>query len=140
VTLDPAKMQAFGVTAPQVNAALRVLNLNAAGGKAEIGGTRQSVRVLGNAQGAYDLSQTEIPVAGRVVKLADIATCATVGRDHLAGQGGGKRWCSFIRRARGASDVSVYDNAVARSTRSRPRTPASISRCSSPRWITPRPV
>jgi multidrug efflux pump subunit AcrB len=50
VTLDPAKMQAFGVTAPQVNAALRVLNLNAAGGKAEIGGTRQSVRVLGNAQ------------------------------------------------------------------------------------------
>jgi uncharacterized protein (DUF433 family) len=45
VTLDPARMQAFGVTAPQVNAALRA-EPECGGGKAEIGGTRQSVRVL----------------------------------------------------------------------------------------------
>jgi multidrug efflux pump subunit AcrB len=62
VTLDPQRMQALGVTAGQVNAVLRQLNLNAAGGKAEIGGTRQSVRVLGNARNAFDLSQTDIPL------------------------------------------------------------------------------
>ncbi len=47
VTLDPARMQSLGVTASQVNSALRQLNVNAAGGKAEIAGSRQSVRVLG---------------------------------------------------------------------------------------------
>ena len=43
------KMQSLGVTASQVNTALRQLNVNAAGGQAEIAGSRQSVRVLGNA-------------------------------------------------------------------------------------------
>lgn len=114
VTLDPARMQAFGVTAPQVNAALRVLNLNAAGGKAEIGGTRQSVRVLGNAQDAFALSQADIPVAGRVVKLADIATVRDAwGEITSLGKVNGKQVVTFsIARARGASDVSVYDKSM----------------------------
>ncbi|MCB2057011.1 MAG: efflux RND transporter permease subunit, partial [Novosphingobium sp.] len=55
VTLDPAKMQSLGVTASQVNGVLRQLNVNAAGGKAEIAGSRQSVRVLGNAKTAFEL-------------------------------------------------------------------------------------
>ncbi len=115
VTLDPARMQGFGVTAPQVNAALRALNINAAGGKAEIGGTRQSVRVLGNAQNAYDLSQTEIQVAGRVVKLADIATVRDAwGEITAVGKVNGKPVVTFsIARARGASDVSAYDGVLA---------------------------
>ena len=72
VTLDPARMQSLGVTASQVNLALRSLNLNAAGGKAEIGGSRQSVRVLGNAADAYELSQAEISVgAGKFIKLGE---------------------------------------------------------------------
>jgi multidrug efflux pump subunit AcrB len=67
-------MQALGVTAAQVNHVLRQLNVNAAGGKAEIGGTRQSLRVLGNARNAFELSQTDIALGGgRTIKLADIA-------------------------------------------------------------------
>jgi multidrug efflux pump subunit AcrB len=125
VTLDPAKMQAFGVTAPQVNSALRALNINAAGGKAEIGGTRQSVRVLGNAQDAYSLSQTEIPLNGRPVKLADIATVRdSFGEITSLGKINGKPVVNFsIARARGASDVSVYDNSMkemAKLTKERP--------------------
>ncbi len=53
VMLDPAQMQSLGVTASQVNQTLRALNINAAGGRAEIAGSRQSVRVLGNAKDAY---------------------------------------------------------------------------------------
>ena len=73
VILDPAALQAQGITAAQVNAQLRQTNLNAAGGRAEIAGSEQSVRVLGNARDAYGLSQTEIVVpGGRTVRLADI--------------------------------------------------------------------
>ncbi len=49
VILDPAALQAQGITAAQVNQQLRQTNLNAAGGRAEIAGSEQSVRVLGNA-------------------------------------------------------------------------------------------
>src|SRR5919112_926137 len=55
IILDPVKLQANGITAAQVNAQLRQMNMNAAGGRAEIAGSEQSVRVLGNATDARDL-------------------------------------------------------------------------------------
>lgn len=115
VTLDPQKMQAQGVTASQVNQALRALNVNAAGGKAEIGDTRQSLRVLGNAKNAFELSQTDIPIAaGRSVKLADIGRVEDkYGEITTLAKFSGKPVVSFgIARARGASDVTVYDGAI----------------------------
>jgi multidrug efflux pump subunit AcrB len=117
VTLDPAKMQGFGVTASQINQALRQLNTNAAGGKSEIGGSRQSVRVLGNAANAFELSQTEIPLGGgRTIKLSDVAEVSD-GYSEISsiGKTNGKAVVTFsIARARGESDVSVYDGAVAK--------------------------
>src|SRR3546814_8485075 len=85
VILDPAKLQAQGLTASAVNQQLRQVNLNAAGGKAEIAGSEQAVRVLGNAQTAYDLGQTQIAVSdGRTVKLADIDRKSTrLNSSHL---------------------------------------------------------
>jgi multidrug efflux pump subunit AcrB len=115
VILDPAKLQAQGITAAQVNQQLRQVNLNAAGGRTEIAGAEQSVRVLGNAQDAHDLGQTQIAVgAGRTVKLADIATV----RDMYAEQRSvslmnGRQVTSFrLEKAKGSSDVAVYDEAV----------------------------
>src|SRR5690348_1277668 len=75
VILDPAALQAQGITASQVNAQVRSSNMNGAGGRAEIAGSEQSVRVLGNARDAYQLSQTQIALpGGRFVKLADLGT------------------------------------------------------------------
>jgi multidrug efflux pump subunit AcrB len=114
VTLDPMRMKAHGVTATEVNAALRQVNLNAAGGKAEVAGSRQAVRVLGNARSAFDLSQTEIGVNGRFIKLTDIADV----RDSYSeitsiAKVNGKPVVTFsIARARAESDVSVYDAAI----------------------------
>jgi multidrug efflux pump subunit AcrB len=115
VILDPAKLQAQGLTAVQVNQQLRQVNMNAAGGRAEIAGAEQSVRVLGNARNAYDLGQTQITVGnGRTVKLADIANV----RDMYAEQRNlstmnGRQVTSFsMQKARGASDVGVYDEAM----------------------------
>ena len=116
VTLDPARMEAFDVTAPQVNLALRALNLNAAGGQAEIGGSRQSLRVLANASDAYTLSQTQVSLSpGRTVKLADIATVKdSFGEITTLAKISGKQVVTFsINRARGFSDVTVYDAAIA---------------------------
>ncbi|MFC4294022.1 efflux RND transporter permease subunit [Novosphingobium tardum] len=116
VTLDPARMQALGVTASQINAALRSSNLNAAGGRAEVAGSRQSVRVLGNAKTAFDLSQTDIALSGgRTVKLADVADVKDSFSEITSlAKVDGKQVVTFsIARARGESDVSVYDAAVA---------------------------
>ena len=115
VILDPARMQSLGVTASQVNVALRQANINAAGGQAEIAGSRQSVRVLGNAEDAYALSQTQVALgAGRSIKLADIARVQdSFGEVTRRATINGKSVVTFsISRARGESDVSVYDDAV----------------------------
>ena len=115
VILDPDRMQAFGLTASAVNAQLRLVNLNAAGGRAEIAGAEQSVRVLGNAQTALELGQTQINLgAGRTIRLSDIAEV----RDSYAEQRGlakmnGRQVLSFsMAKAKGQSDVAVYDAAV----------------------------
>ncbi|WP_338242111.1 efflux RND transporter permease subunit [Aurantiacibacter hainanensis] len=115
VILDPGRMQSLGVTASQVNNALRQLNLNAAGGQAEIAGSRQSVRVLGNAEDAYELSQTQIALGGgRSIKLSDIARVQdSYGEIRTVAKVDGKQVVTFsITRARGESDVRVYDDAV----------------------------
>ncbi|WP_308517306.1 efflux RND transporter permease subunit [Sphingomonas flavescens] len=115
VTLDPAALQAQGLTAAQVNQQLRQSNINAAGGRAEIAGSEQSVRVLGNAATAYDLSQTQISLpGGRFVKLADIANVSDAYSEQRSlAKLDGRQVISFnLQRAKGASDVSVYDDAM----------------------------
>ncbi len=111
VILDPARMQAQGVTAAQINNVLRQVNINAAGGKAEIAGSRQSVRVLGNAADAYQLSQTQISLGnGRTIQLGEVAKVTDGFSEQVRiGKVSGKQVVSFsISRARGASDVSVF--------------------------------
>ncbi len=115
VELDPARMQSLGVTASQINAALRQSNTNTAGGQAEIAGSRQSVRVLGNAKTAYDLSQSEIGLpGGRTVKLTDVARVSDrYGELSSMAKVRGAQVITFsITRARGESDVSVYDGVI----------------------------
>src|SRR5688572_12996508 len=115
IILDPAKMQANGLTATQVNAQLRQVNINAAGGRAEIAGSEQSVRVLGNAASAFALGETQIALpGGRTVKLSAIADV----RDSYAEQRSlatmnGRQVLSFrMTRAKGYSDVTVYEDAM----------------------------
>ncbi|MBH5321349.1 efflux RND transporter permease subunit [Aurantiacibacter sediminis] len=115
VILDPARMQSLGVTASQVNGALRQVNFNAAGGQAEIAGSRQSVRVLGNAETAYELSQMQLNLGGgRTVKLTDIASVRdSFGEVRTVAKVNGQQVVTFsITRARGESDVRVYDEAM----------------------------
>jgi multidrug efflux pump subunit AcrB len=114
VILDPARLQAYGVTAAQVNQQLRSTNINTAGGRAEIGGREQALRVTGNAATAFQLGETQINVGGgRTVRLSALADV----RDSFAEQRGyatrdGQQVLSLsIQRAQGYSDLTVYEGA-----------------------------
>ena len=115
VILDLPKMQALGVTASQINGVLRQSNIDAAGGATEVGGTKQSVRVLGNSEDAYALSQRQIQLGGgRTVKLADVATVRDGYSERTSiSKVGDKEVVNFaMSRAKGASDVTVYEDAL----------------------------
>jgi multidrug efflux pump subunit AcrB len=114
VILDPARMQSFGLTAAAVNAQLRQVNLNAAGGLAEIAGTEQSVRVLGNAIDARHLGETEIAIGnGRTVKLNNVADVRDLyAEQRLLTKANGHQVLAIgFQRTKGASDVTVFDEA-----------------------------
>ncbi|MFN3451929.1 MAG: efflux RND transporter permease subunit [Sphingorhabdus sp.] len=115
VVLDPAKMQSLSVTASQINSVLRQQNINASGGQSQIAGSRQSVRVLGNATDAFALSQTQISLGGgRSIKLADVAEVTDgFSEQKSMAFAGGKQVVTFaMSRAKGASDVTVFDDAM----------------------------
>jgi len=114
VILDPVKLQAQGLTAVEVNNQLRQINLNAAGGRVEIAGSEQSVRVLGNALDARSLGETQIAVGGgRTVRLADIAKVRDLYAEQraLSTMNGRQVLSLAISKAKGYSDVTVYDEA-----------------------------
>ena len=110
VDLDPARMQSIGITAAEVNDQLRMVNIDAAGGRAQVGGSEQSIRVLGSARSASLLGETRLTlVDGRVVRLSDIADV----RDGIAevrsiSRLDGRPATTFgVMKAKGASDVDT---------------------------------
>jgi multidrug efflux pump subunit AcrB len=114
VILKSDRLQAYGVSAAQINQQLRLTNINAAGGRAEIAGAEQSVRVLGNARTAFALGQAQIQIGnGRTVRLDELADV----KDMYAEQRSvslmnGKQVTSIaLEKSKGSSDVTVYDAA-----------------------------
>src|SRR5690348_3533605 len=113
VILDSAALQAQGITASQVNQQLRQSNMNGAGGRAQIAGSEQSVRVLGNAPDAYQLSQTQIALpGGRFVKLADLGQVQDSNSEQrsLAKMNGHQVVTFMVQRAKGSSEVTAYQS------------------------------
>jgi hydrophobe/amphiphile efflux-1 (HAE1) family protein len=110
VELDPARMQALGVTAAQVNLQLRQLNLDSPGGRAQVGGGEQAIRVLGEARTARALGDTQIVLpGGRFARLSDLATVKdSVGEIRSLARLNGRPATTFsINKAKGTSDVTV---------------------------------
>ena len=113
VVINPDRMAAFGVTAPQLNQALANFSVDAPGGRANIGGREQTLRVLGAATTVEQLRQITIPISGgRYVKLTDVAE---VGQGSEEQRGfarlDGKAVVAFqVMKTRDSSDVAVEDN------------------------------
>lgn len=112
INLDPIKMQSYGITPAEVNLAMAQLNLDSPGGRTEIAGAEQSVRVLGGARTVAELASTRITLSrGREVRLSDIAEVhdASSEQRSIARLNGRQVSMFGLYKAKGASDVSVYD-------------------------------
>jgi hydrophobe/amphiphile efflux-1 (HAE1) family protein len=112
IELDPARMQALGITAVDVNQQLRQLNMDSPGGRAQVGGGEQSIRVLGGARTAAALGDTEIVLPGagnRFARLRDIANVHDgVGEIRSISRLNGRDATTFgVAKAKGSSDVTV---------------------------------
>jgi multidrug efflux pump subunit AcrB len=110
VDLDPARMQALGITAYEVNEQMRALNLDESGGRAQIAGGEQAIRVMGGARTPAQLGDTQIIVSGnKSVRLRDIADVHDGIEEvrQIARLNGRPATTFGISKAIGASDVSV---------------------------------
>ena len=65
VELDPDRLNALGVTAGDVNRALRAANVDMTGGSGDFGERDQAIRTLGGAKKIADLEALEIPLSRR---------------------------------------------------------------------------
>jgi HAE1 family hydrophobic/amphiphilic exporter-1 len=115
IVLDPQRLRAYGLTANAVNEALGVFNADVAGGRAQIGGREQTLRVLGAATSVDQIRNLMIPAQGRYVRLADIAQIG----DGAAEERGfarlnGRPAVGFqVMKTKEASDVQVEDRVKA---------------------------
>jgi multidrug efflux pump subunit AcrB len=110
VQLDTARMQSLRVSAADVSRQLRQVQIEAAGGRTDLGGAEQSVRVLANVASAQELAQIEIGLAdGRRVRLDQIAKVVdTIAEQRSAALLNGKPVVGFeVSRSKGASEVEV---------------------------------
>ncbi len=116
VELDPARLQALGLTAVEVNEQLRQLNLDASGGRAQVGGGEQAIRVLGGAKSAEALGDTLIIVPGgksvRLNEIADVHDGVAETRS-LARLNGRPATAFELYKSRGVSDVSTARGVAA---------------------------
>ncbi|MCU0907791.1 MAG: efflux RND transporter permease subunit [Rhodobacteraceae bacterium] len=112
VTLDPARLDSFGITAAQVSQQLRATNVNLGSGRAEVGAGEQAIRILGDAQGAEQLASTTIALpSGRFVRLSDLGRVEDTYQELRSfSRFNGEPVVTFaVFRAKGASEVSVAE-------------------------------
>jgi len=112
IVIDPDRMAAAGLTAPQLNAALASFSLDAPGGRLAIGAREQTVRVLAAARTVEQLRAITIPTGnGRFVRLTDVAEVGDgAGEARSFARLDGRPVVAFqVSKTKDASDVRVED-------------------------------
>jgi len=110
VALDPLKLQALGATAAEVSRQLRQVQLESAGGRADLGGAEQPLRTLATVRTAEEVARIPIALSGgRKVRLDQLASISdTFAEPRAAALLGDKPVIGFeVSRSRGASEVEV---------------------------------
>ncbi|HPF26484.1 MAG TPA: efflux RND transporter permease subunit, partial [Steroidobacteraceae bacterium] len=112
IELDPTRLQALGTTAVEVNQLVRSLNLDVPGGRAQVAGGEQSIRVLGGAKTALELGNRQVRLAnGTIVTLRDLGEVYDgIAEVRSLSRLNGRPATTFgVFRSRGSSDVTVFD-------------------------------
>ena len=117
VVVDPDRLAARGLTATQVNTALRGFQLDAPGGRLVVGGREQTLRVLGTVKTVEQLRELTIPTGtGSFVRLADVADVGD-GASEVRGFArlNGRPVVGFqVSKTKEASDVDAEDAVIAK--------------------------
>ncbi|MBD9370341.1 efflux RND transporter permease subunit [Xanthomonas sp. XNM01] len=116
VDLDPNALQAFGVTAGDVSRQLAAIQVERAGGKAELQGAQQVIRTVGTVADAQALRDYSISLPdGRAVRLSALASVADAAADPVeAAMLDGQNVVAFsMSRTRGSSEVEVEEGVHA---------------------------
>ena len=110
IALDTAKMQALGVSAATVSRQLREVQVDSAGGRAELGTSEQPVRAIATVKSAQELAAIELALGeGRKVRLDQIADVQdTIAQPRSAALLNGVPVVGFeVSRSKGASEVEA---------------------------------
>ena len=110
ISLNPARLLAFGLTAADVSRRLRGNNVDLTGGRAELGGQDQSIRTIAGARSIGELAATMFGLPhGGTVRLDDLGLVTdTIAEPRTFARLDGEPVVAFsIMRSKGASDVTV---------------------------------
>jgi multidrug efflux pump subunit AcrB len=116
ITVDPAKMAALGVSATEISRALKQVQMESSGGRAQIGNGEQSIRTVATVSQAADL--TSMPIAlldGRTIHLDQVATISdSVSERRQQALLDGKSTIGFrFYRAKGYDETDITKNVRA---------------------------
>ena len=110
IALSSAKMQSLGVSAAVVSHQLRQVQIETAGGRADLGTSEQPVRTLASVKSAAELAALELNLGeGRKARLGQIADVQdTIAEQRSAALLNGVPVVGFeISRAKGSSEIEV---------------------------------
>jgi multidrug efflux pump subunit AcrB len=110
ITLDATKMQALGISASAVSRQLRDVQIETAGGRANLGSSEQPVRTLATVKSVAEIAVIELSIeGGRKVRLDQIAEVKdTIAEPRSSALLSGVPVVGFqIARSKGASEVDM---------------------------------
>jgi hydrophobic/amphiphilic exporter-1 (mainly G- bacteria), HAE1 family len=130
VTLDAARLRAFGLTALDVERTLRASNLTVPGGRIESGPSQQVLRVRGRVTDPAEIAELVVREQdGSRISLADVAQVSdgVKNPDTAALDDGQPAVLLSIRKQSGANSVAVADEIRQRIAEIGPELPAGYS-------------
>ena len=127
VFLQPARMEALGITVPQVTAALRSQNLDVPAGRVLLGAREELVRVSGRIKDPRQFAQIIVATRdGQVIRVGDLARIddGTEEERSLALVDTKRAIGIDLIKSSGANTVQVADGINAQIEKLRPELPA----------------
>jgi len=115
IELDPAKLLALNASAADISRQLRLVQQEASGGRADVGGAEQSVRTVATVKSADELAAMDVVLSdGRHIRLDQVASVSdTVAERRAAALFNGRPVVGFeITRSRGGGELEVQDGVA----------------------------
>ncbi|WP_373413666.1 efflux RND transporter permease subunit [Ensifer aridi] len=115
IELDEDRLNSYGITAADVNGQLRRMNMDLGSGRAQVGGSEQAIRTLGDTRDVSTLAETMISLPnGRFVRLSELGKVIdTYEEPKSFSRFNGEPGVTFaVFRAKGASEVTVAETVA----------------------------